>query len=301
MRLATKTILSVILLFPVTCAASAQETTSATATTSTSSTATTTAAAVTATTTATAAETAEDSTEEISTRDRVREELNSILRQNAPELGTILALDPTLLSNEAYLAPYPDLARFLAAHPQIRHSPDFYLSRYAQDRRSELDAFIEPVSILFMTILFASALSWLVRTLIEQRRWNRLSRTQSEVHNKILDRFGTTSELLEYIKTPAGTKFLESAPIPLRAEEASPSAPVARMLWSVQIGVIVAAAAIGLLIVSARYSDESGRALFAMGMIALCIGGGFVASAAVSGILSRRLGVWQPPQSGSAE
>ena len=43
------------------------------------------------------------------------------------------------------------------------------------------------------------ALAWLIRTLIEQRRWKQLSRTQSDVHNKILDRFNTTEQLLEYI------------------------------------------------------------------------------------------------------
>ena len=304
MRLATKAILSIILLFPVTCAASAQETTSATATSSTTATTATasTSAPVAATTaTASSATTADDSADGMPRRDQTREALNDLLRQNPPEVGTVLALDPTLLSNESYLATYPDLARFLAAHPEVRHNPQYFLSNYRNERSGELDSIIEPVMILFMTILFAAALSWLVRTLIEQKRWNRLSRTQSDVHNKILDRFGTTPELLEYIKTPAGTKFLESAPIPLRAEQASPSAPIARILWSVQIGVIVAAAAIGLLIVSTRFADESGRALFALGVIALCIGGGFVASAAVSGILSRRLGVWQPPHTEGAE
>ncbi|HJX29810.1 MAG TPA: hypothetical protein VJ885_18055 [Thermoanaerobaculia bacterium] len=38
------------------------------------------------------------------------------------------------------------------------------------------------------------------------------------MHNKILDRFNTTEQLLEYIRTPAGSKFLESAPIPLHVE-----------------------------------------------------------------------------------
>lgn len=295
MRLATKTILSVILLFPVTCAVSAQETTSTA--TSTTSTAITTTAANAAP--ADAASTSADAAAH--TSEQVREELDSILQRNPPELGTIFSLDPTLLSNESYLVPYPELARFLAAHPEVRHNPQFYFAGYGSERRGELDRMIEPVMTLFVIILVAAALSWLVRTVIEQKRWNRLSRTQSEVHNKILDRFGTNPELLEYIKTPAGTKFLESAPIPLRAEQASPSAPVARMLWSVQIGVIVAAGAIGLLIVSGRFADESGRALFAMGVIALCVGGGFVVSAAVSAALSRRLGVWQPPDAGVAE
>jgi hypothetical protein len=129
--------------------------------------------------------------------------------------------------------------------------------------------------------------TWLVRTAIEQRRWSRLSRTQAEVHNKILDRFGSTEELLTYIKTPAGSKFLESAPIPLHVE---PRAPMPRVLWSIQIGLIAAAAGLGMLLVSGRFDHDTARGFFAMGTIAACIGGGFILSAIVSMALSRRLG-----------
>jgi hypothetical protein len=37
--------------------------------------------------------------------------------------------------------------------------------------------------------------------------------------------------------------------------------------------------------------------MFSLGMIAFCMGAGFVASAAVSVLVSRRLGVWQPQES----
>lgn len=320
MRLATRTILFATLLFPVTCAATsayAQEnaksavTTTATTTAPSTSTSSTSTSASTTATTATAAPAAtadddrasgrRDSREEReeSQSEAVREQFSTLLRNHAPQLGTILALDPTLLSNEAFLAPYPDLSTFLAAHPEVRHSPDFYLAEFQYERRGKLEGIIEPIVALFVGILIVTALAWLVRTLIEQKRWSRLSRTQSDVHNKILDRFGTSPELLEYIKSPAGSRFLESAPIPLRAERAEPSAPVSRVLWSVQIGVVVAAGGIGLLIASARFSDEASRALFSLGVIALCIGGGFIASALVSVSLSRRLGVWQGAAEGA--
>jgi hypothetical protein len=299
MQLHTRAALLLTLMFPFTCAVSAQETTATTATqasTATSAATTTTTAPTAAAPVATAStEPQGDESEELRGSEKTREQFSTILRQSPPEVGTILALDPTLLSNESFLAPYPELVAFIAAHPEVRHNPRYYLGEFRSDHRGELDWIVEPLMILFMTALFAAALSWLIRTLIEQKRWNRLSRTQSDVHNKILDRFGTTSELLEYIRTPAGTKFLESAPIPLRAADATPGAPVSRVLWSIQIGVIVAAAAIGLLIVSARYSGETGRGLFGMAVVTLCIGGGFVGSALLSIFLSRRLGVWQTP------
>jgi small-conductance mechanosensitive channel len=157
--------------------------------------------------------------------------------------------------------------------------------------------------IIFATfLLVALALAWLLRTIIEQKRWSRLSRTQSEVHNKILDRFGTSEELLAYVRTPAGTRFLESAPIPLHAERpaqgAPQSAPLTRVLWSIQIGVVVAVGSLGMLLVSIPFDGEGARALFVLGAIGFCVGVGFVASAAVSLVLSRRLGLWEPPGPG---
>ncbi|HYC60050.1 MAG TPA: hypothetical protein VEK79_10855 [Thermoanaerobaculia bacterium] len=226
-----------------------------------------------------------------------RGQFGSLLRRSPPELASILALEPTLLSNDAFLAGYPELSRFVKAHPEVRNHPGFYLEEfsYRVPQRGPIAEVLEPLLIISGFSLLALALSWFIRTLIEQKRWSRLSKTQSEVHNKILDRFGTTAELIEYIKTPAGTKFLESAPIPLHEPSSGPvpNAPLSRVMWSIQIGIIIAAGAIGMLVVSSGYKDDHGQGLFALGAIALAIGLGFIASAAITLFLSRRLGLWE--------
>ncbi|HEX7809723.1 MAG TPA: hypothetical protein VF608_13395 [Thermoanaerobaculia bacterium] len=225
-----------------------------------------------------------------------RNQFFNLLQQHPPELGTILTLDPTLLSNDAFLTGYPELSRFVAAHPEVRRNPRFFLDNFEMRRNSTLNDILEGLFILSMFIFFAFVLSWLLRTIVEQRRWSRLARTQSEVHNKILDRFGTSNELLEYMKTPAGTKFLESAPIPLHEAPPTQNAPVSRVIWSIQLGIVVAAGAVGILIVSSRFDAETAKGLFAMGGIALCVGLGFIVSAFVSVIVSRRLGVLRTPE-----
>ena len=232
----------------------------------------------------------------------VRTELTRLLGQYPRELAQILVLDPSLLGNDGFLADYPELQAFLAAHPEVRRSPRYYLAEFSHWREpGAVDYILEPLLVFAVFLFIALALAWLVRTIIEQKRWNRLARTQSEVHNKILDRFGTSEELLEYVRTPAGTRFLESAPIPLHAEEAAQRAPLTRVLWSIQIGVVVAAAALGMLVVSAGLADD-GQAIFSLGVIALSVGLGFVGSAAVSLVLSRRLGLWQmPPRPSSTD
>lgn len=224
----------------------------------------------------------------------IRTQFTALLERGPSELPTILKLDPTLLSNDAFLTGYPDIAAFVAKHPEVRHNPRFYLSAFRLPSESnQLDEIFSAIAVAVSFVTIAFALGWLVRTLIEQKRWNQLSRRQSEVHNKILDRFSTSAELLEYIKSSAGTKFLESAPIPVQSKQVVQNVPLARVMWSIQIGVVVIAAGIGMLLVHQRFEPETAQGIFAMGAIAASIGAGFIVSGFVSLMLSRRLGLWQ--------
>jgi hypothetical protein len=132
---------------------------------------------------------------------------------------------------------------------------------------------------------------WLIKTVIDYRRWNRLSKVQTEVHTKLLDRFTANEDLLAYIQTPAGRKFLESAPIPLQEQARSIAAPFARILWSIQAGVVLSVVGLGLLFVSGRSADEIAQGLFVMGVLVLALGIGFAVSAVVSYGISKRLGL----------
>ncbi|HYI10035.1 MAG TPA: hypothetical protein VEK57_13325 [Thermoanaerobaculia bacterium] len=279
----------------------AQETASAAGTAT--ETATETSATVPAETAAAAEKGAvEDDALEAASSHQVREAFTRLLSEHPPQLTRVLITDPTLLTNEPFLVRYPNVADFLAKHPEIRRNPHYYLDtyEYAAPRRTPFEDAVETLTILAVFIFIAFVLAWAARTVIEQRRWNRLSARQAEIHNRILDRFATSEELLAYIKTPAGTKFLESAPIPVHAEKA-PQSSSNRVVRSIQIGVIVAAGGIGMLLVSLRLNGDASHGFFAMGMIAFCIGAGFIGSSAVSVMLARRLGVWErpdpPPQS----
>ena len=225
------------------------------------------------------------------------------LRRYPTEVSKVLKLDPSLLTNQTYLASYPALAAFLAQHPEVAHSPAFYLESVwiPGDARAENSnervwrSTMEGLSIFAVLALVTGVLTWLVRTLIEHRRWSRMSKVQAEVHNKLLDRFTANEYLLAYIQTPAGKRFLESAPIPLDANPRAVSAPIGRILWSVQVGLVLAAAGFGLEYVSGSIEKDVAQPLFAMGILAISIGAGFVLSAIVSFILSRKLGLWEPP------
>jgi len=237
-----------------------------------------------------------------------RQQLQEVLGSLPPQVGKTLKLDPTLWSNQAYLANYPALASFIGAHPEVPHSPAYYLedvwipsdpapvtSSYRMWER-----LLETISIFTGFAIFGGILMWLIRTIIDHRRWSRLTRTQAEVHNKLLDRFATNEDLIKYVSTPAGQRFLESAPIQLDAGPRSISSPIGRVLWSVQVGIVLAAAGIGFNIISWSSVDKDvAQPLAAMGILGIAIGAGFIVAAAASFVLSRRLGLWQAPALGS--
>jgi hypothetical protein len=252
--------------------------------------------------TATTADAATTTTVISSDSREVRKQFNELLHRVPSEVGVVLKLDPTLFNNQQYLATYPELASFVSHHPDISHNPGFYLSDVwvPGEERPRLpsqvvwDKMMEGFMILTIFGTITGVVVWLIRTLVEQRRWSRLSRVQTEVHGKVLERLTSNDELLRYIETPAGRRFLESAPIPV--EGARPvSAPVSRILWSMQAGLVVAAAGIGLQWVSSSVDKDTAQPLYAMGVVALCVGIGFVVSAIISFVLSRRLKLFDAP------
>jgi ABC-type multidrug transport system fused ATPase/permease subunit len=253
-------------------------------------------ATATSTTTATTSTVVTDSDSQ-----ETREAFHSALRRYPTEVSRVLKLDPSLMTNQSYLASYPALAAFLAQHPEIAHSPAFFLDNVytGEEPRGENSServwrsTIEGLSIFAVLALVTGVLTWLVRTLIEHRRWSRVSKVQAEVHNKLMDRFTANEDLLAYIQTPAGKRFLESAPIALDGAPRAVSAPVGRIMWSVQVGLVLAAAGFGLEYVSGSIDKNVSQPLFAMGVLGIAIGIGFVISAIVSYVLSRRLGLWE--------
>src|SRR6185436_3398528 len=161
--------------------------------------------------TETAAETSTEDTENPSTgrHYEVRDQFTRLLEQHPYELWMILKLDPALLTNDAFMSGYPEVQEFLVKHPEILKNPRFYLAQFSSpaEDQSVLEDIFAGLAAAGGIGLIVVALGWLIRTLIEQKRWKQLSRTQSDVHNKILDRFSTSEQLLEYIRTPAGGKF----------------------------------------------------------------------------------------------
>jgi hypothetical protein len=236
---------------------------------------------------------------------RTREEFTRLLEHYPPTLRNVLSIDPSLLSNQAFLAPYPALTSFLNVHPEIPRSPSFYVGeayserRYNRDQSGGTERVWERVAEnLFIVIGFGMAfgvVTWLIRTTIDYRRWKQLSKVQTEIHTRLLDRFASNEDLLAYIQSPAGSRFLESSPISLDPAPRSLGAPLGRILWSVQAGLVSIAAGFGLEAVANRFSDVASEAVRALGILGVALGLGFVISAIISFVISQRLGLIETP------
>ena len=245
--------------------------------------------------------------------------LQELLRQYPPSLGRVLALDPTLLSNQAYLQPYPQLATFVAQHPEIAHNPTYFfepqlgeLSRrqYGNEPRVQLIQAVErslgEIGFLigFMTVVVT--IGWLLRSVMEHRKWLRVSKTHVDTHTRLMERLTSNEELIAYMQSPAGRRFLEAAPIPVDGGPRMLNAPFGRILWSVQAGVVVAFLGAGLIYASSRLANNDFFSMgelpvFLFGCAAVAVGAGFFISAVAAYGLSHRLGLFSSGGSSSSD
>jgi len=72
-------------------------------------------------------------------------------------------------------------------------------------------------------------------------------------------------------------------------------APLSRIFWSLQSGIVLGALGGGLMFVSSTGDAEVATFLHGVGVVVLMIGIGFTVSAVVSYVLSQRLGLVRTP------
>jgi len=233
-----------------------------------------------------------------------REQLHRLLRQYPPAVGEVLQRDPSLLNRPDYLAPYPALVSFLQQHPEVARNPSFYFGSFYYHERDPRERAFEVLAVVlggmagitaFVAII--SLLVWVIRSIIDHRRWLRLSRVQTEVHTKLMDRLTTNEDLLAYIQSPAGRRFLESAPINLDGEPRPASAPLSRIIWSLQAGIVLLALGVGFWFAQHNVLPEAAEGFYVLSVVAIALGAGFVVSAVTSYFISARLGLLQPAKS----
>lgn len=226
----------------------------------------------------------------------------------SPKLTKAVGADPTLLADEAYVSRNnPDLAEFLRSHPEVVRNPEFYLSippivRGVGGRPiREFQGFGGPpndtriqekaITLLFLVLMLA-ALLWIFRIVIENIKWNRRSKMQSDLYSRVLDKCGTNEELLASFRTSAGKPFFDLAAI-----EPPTASPLSRIFLPLQFGIVLTLAGGGFLSLRSGLasSEHDARTFLGLGTLVFMVGIGLMISAAASYFLARHLGLLPKP------
>jgi len=111
---------------------------------------------------------------------------------------------------------------------------------------------------------------------------------QVEMFNKLMDKLGSSQEALQYLQTNGGMNFL-------KLQEAAvdrPRSPHARILTSVQVGIVAAVVGGGILSLQGRFSDpHDSEPAAVIGTIMLALGLGFLLAGGASWALSKSMGL----------
>jgi hypothetical protein len=142
---------------------------------------------------------------------------------------------------------------------------------------------MEEIAPVFAMIGMFIMIVYLVRISSDNRRRRQQSQNQFDLQNKLLDKFGTSQELLEYLRSDSGQEFVHCAPIE------RPN-PYGRILSSVQWGIVLLTAGAASLFLRNQIADGfEGFSVF--GAFGVALGVGFLISAVVAFMLSKTWGV----------
>ncbi len=131
-----------------------------------------------------------------------------------------------------------------------------------------------------MIMLFWCWIVWFIFTAIHRFKTAKL---RAELRDRLLDKLGSSPELLAYLQTDAGKQFLE----PITTEQRAPQARIIGALEAAVILVLFGAAL--LLLHGTGAMTESGFLVF--GTLILALGIGFALAAAVSYFFSKSFGL----------
>ena len=231
--------------------------------------------------------------QDIATIDAERGALDRFLDSH-PEIKSDVEGRPAAMSDQNYLKEHPELQAFLDSHPQIKADPRAFLSPATwgfDSRRSDFDmvmSYLVPFAVFVCVLL---GFFWVLRTLLENRRWNRSFKVHEEVHGKLIEKFASGQDFSAYLQSDAGRRLLEWTPPALDSISHGLPNAVGRILWSLQAGLVLLLVGSGLLLLRGQLSANDAPPLLVSGTLGVTLGAGFILSALVSYGLSKHLGL----------
>jgi len=149
---------------------------------------------------------------------------------------------------------------------------------------------MDEIAPMIVTVVLIVGIAWMVRIVGHNRRLDRLAKMHNDLQVRILDRLGSSQELLTYVNTEPGKRLLE-APVDQR-DTLSQSSPYGKILFSAQAGIVLALGGGAFLLARGMVPDLDDTGFAFLGVLALALGIGFLASAAAAHLLSKSYGLF---------
>jgi hypothetical protein len=211
-----------------------------------------------------------------------------------PEIGNEVVGRPAAMTDPNFLHDHPELQGFLDTHPLVKADPRAFVSarEWRNDPpRSELSEFMSDLAPLAAFAFALLAIAWIIRTLFENRRWNRSFKMHEEVHTKLIEKFASGQDFNAYIQSEGGRRLLEWTPPATDTTSRGLPNPIGRIFWSLQAGLVLALMGVCMLLLRSHMTPNDAPPLLVFGTLALTVGAGFILSALISYGLSRHLGL----------
>lgn len=142
----------------------------------------------------------------------------------------------------------------------------------------------ETISVIIVLPTLFVATAWGFKTLLNYFHNKQLVKLHYSLQDKVLEKLGTSPEAIEYLHSDAGEKMFALA----TKERAN---PYARILSALQAGAVIGLLGIGFLVIPSLVPHEGSDAFIVIGVLALCLGLGFVASSAAAFVFSKNWGL----------
>lgn len=137
-------------------------------------------------------------------------------------------------------------------------------------------------TVILMPIFF-TLVGFVVWIIFSTIRRYKTAKLHAELQAKLLEKFGSGRELLDYVQSDAGKRFLETVTVEQKT-------PYGRILGAAQVSIILILLSFAFLFLRGRVAGaEEGFLVF--GSITLSLGVGFGLAAAVSYYLSKSFGL----------
>ena len=141
------------------------------------------------------------------------------------------------------------------------------------------------VAMMLVLLALLATVAWVIHLVADTTKRQRRLKAQTELHSRLLDKFSSAHEVVEFLQTPSGAQFVDS----FSSEREEPASGILRSTHRGIVLVVVAAGCLGLI----KAYGWDNNPLLVIGVILLCLGIGFLISAAVSHRLSKTLGLAQ--------